>query len=220
MLVAEDNPVNRIVATEMLRKRGVPVEIAVNGREAVAKVLAGSYAAVLMDCQMPELDGFAATRELRARGVTLPIIAVTANAMKGDREQCLAAGMDDYLSKPLHATELDAVLSRWVRGEPLVDADVLGQLGDPAVEGAIIDLFVADAGARVVELGRGPWTTGEVEGARKLAHTLAGSAASVGAVRLASLARSVQYAEASLPPGIGDELTRAFAATAPALSRP
>ncbi|MDA0170904.1 ATP-binding protein [Solirubrobacter taibaiensis] len=218
VLVAEDNPVNRIVATEMLRKRGVPVEIAVDGREAVAKVLAGSYAAVLMDCQMPELDGFAATRELRSLGVTLPIIAVTANAMKGDREQCLAAGMDDYLSKPLHAAELDAVLSRWVCGDPLVDASVLGQLGDPVVEGAIIDLFVADAGARVVELV-GALEAGEVEGARKLAHTLAGSAASVGAVRLAALARSVQHAESVLPPDIGDDLTRAFAATAPALTR-
>lgn len=223
VLVAEDNPVNRVVATEMLRKRGLAVEHAADGRAAVDMVLARRYAAVFMDCQMPELDGYEATRELRRAGVTVPIIAMTANAMKGDREQCLAAGMDDYLAKPLHASDLDAALSRWV-GEvehapapgPWVDRDVLGQLGDPVIAGTIIDLFVTDAGARVGELVAA-LDAGDLPAARKVAHTLAGSAASVGAVRLAALAREVQHADAIVP-GMAEALRAAFAATAPALS--
>ncbi|MDA0183119.1 ATP-binding protein [Solirubrobacter phytolaccae] len=222
VLVAEDNPVNRIVATEMLRKRGLTVEHAADGRAAVDMVLARPYAAVFMDCQMPELDGYEATRELRRADVTVPIIAMTANAMKGDREQCLAAGMDDYLAKPLHASDLDEALGRWVRGaeavhEPAwVDHDVLGQLGDPVIAATIVELFVSDAAARVDELVDA-LEAGELASARKLAHTLAGSSASVGAVRLAELARSVQYADA-ITPGVADELRAAYAATAPALS--
>ncbi len=110
VLLAEDNPVNQLVATEMLKRRGLQVELAGDGHEAVELARDRAYAAIFMDCQMPGLDGYEATRELRRDGAELPIIAMTANAMKGDREKCLAAGMSDYLAKPLRGEELDAVL--------------------------------------------------------------------------------------------------------------
>ena len=120
VLLAEDNPVNVEVATAMLESLGLDVHCARNGAEALQAVRAGGYDAVLMDCQMPVMDGFAATAEIRreeaeqGRGRTLPIIAITANALQGDRESCLAAGMDDYLSKPFTQQELGAVIGRWI----------------------------------------------------------------------------------------------------------
>ena len=121
LLVVEDNAVNQRVLEAMLHKRGFAVEIAANGREALTMLSMGSYALVFMDCQMPELDGYAATAAIRARERDenrLPIVAMTAHAMKGDRERCLAAGMDDYLSKPLRQDELDAALERWLGTRP------------------------------------------------------------------------------------------------------
>ena len=117
VLVVEDNVVNQRVIEAMLAKRGYAVELAGNGREALTLLSVRSYALVFMDCQMPEMDGYAATAAIRAReqGTSrLPIVAMTAHAMKGDRERCLAAGMDDYLSKPLRPEELDAALERWL----------------------------------------------------------------------------------------------------------
>ena len=128
VLVAEDNPVNRMVIEGMLAARGVAVDVAENGREAIERVRDGVYAAVFMDCQMPELDGYAATAGIRAAeaeagGPRLPIVATTAHAMAGDRERCLQAGMDDYLSKPLRPEELDRVLARWLgAGAPAAGA--------------------------------------------------------------------------------------------------
>ncbi len=125
ILLAEDNPVNQRLLLLQLRKFGYRAEAVNNGREAIAAVAAGSYALVLMDCQMPELDGFAATAAIRkaerwggADGARrLPIIALTANAMQGDREACLDAGMDDYVAKPVKAAELRAVIERWCSAE-------------------------------------------------------------------------------------------------------
>jgi two-component system sensor histidine kinase/response regulator len=120
VLLAEDNPVNVEVATAMLDSLGVDVSCARNGEEALQAVRAGHYDVVLMDCQMPVMDGFAATGEIRrherenGRGRKLPIIAITANALQGDRESCLAAGMDDYLSKPFTQQQLAAVMGRWI----------------------------------------------------------------------------------------------------------
>jgi two-component system sensor histidine kinase/response regulator len=124
VLLAEDNPVNVEVAQAMLDSLGLDVQCAKNGAEALQAVQAGQFDAVLMDCQMPVMDGFAATAEIRrvellqGQGRTLPVIAITANALAGDREACLAAGMDDYLSKPFTQQELGAVIARWI-GVPL-----------------------------------------------------------------------------------------------------
>jgi len=117
ILVVEDNPVNRKVAVTMLRKLGYPCEVAVDGQEAIASLARGPYSLVLMDCQMPVVDGFQATRMIRARQDAqsrAPIIALTANAMEGDRERCLEAGMDDYLMKPLQMPVLKAMLETWL----------------------------------------------------------------------------------------------------------
>ena len=117
VLVAEDNPVNQRVAIRMLERLGLGADVAANGREAVQSFSRQPYAAILMDCQMPELDGFEATARIRAReglGQHTPIIAMTASAMRGDRERCLEAGMDDYVSKPVTIDGLRTVLARWL----------------------------------------------------------------------------------------------------------
>ncbi|HVE95325.1 MAG TPA: ATP-binding protein [Acidimicrobiales bacterium] len=120
LLVVEDNVINQLVAKEIVRSLGYTCEVAANGAEALDALAIRDYAAVLMDCYMPEMDGFEATRELRRReGATrhTPIIAMTAGAMAEDRERCDAVGMDDYVSKPVDAKHLASVLRRWVAAE-------------------------------------------------------------------------------------------------------
>ena len=124
ILLAEDNAVNQRVATAMLTKRGHEVDVVGNGVDAVKAVKSRAYDLVLMDIQMPELDGLEATRQIRAwerrHGGHVPIVAMTAHAMKGDREKCLRAGMDEYLSKPVRGPQLFEMIQRVVthRGRP------------------------------------------------------------------------------------------------------
>lgn len=148
LLLVEDNPVNQKLASRLLKKFGYIVDIAGNGKEALTRLSQQAYDAILMDCQMPELDGFEATKIIRERETDrnaphgflsvqpqlfsvdsspraphasrphIPIIALTANAVEGDRERCLAAGMDDYLTKPINPTELKSVLERWLSPSP------------------------------------------------------------------------------------------------------
>jgi CheY-like chemotaxis protein len=117
VLVAEDNIVNQKVALRMLEKLGCRVDVAANGREVLDALEHISYDIIFMDCQMPELDGYEATAGIRARetqtGGHIPIIAMTANAMQDDRARCLAAGMDDYTSKPVRPAALAHLLQRW-----------------------------------------------------------------------------------------------------------
>jgi CheY-like chemotaxis protein len=118
VLVVEDNLVNQRVAERMLEKLGCDVSIADDGRQALALCAASRFDLVMMDCQMPVLDGFATTEELRRRErvegkARTPVIALTANAIQGDRDRCLAAGMDDYVAKPIVRDELIAALLRW-----------------------------------------------------------------------------------------------------------
>ena len=135
VLVAEDNPVNREVTAEMLAVEGYHAHTVCNGREAVEALMNRTFDLVFMDCQMPEMDGFAATASIRSREKDLglprvPIVALTAHAIAGDRERCLAQDMDDYLSKPFRQTQLITVVRRWVpqsRSSPSNKPDSIGQ---------------------------------------------------------------------------------------------
>ena len=120
ILLAEDNVVNEKVACRTLEKLGYRVDAVRNGREAVTAWETGRYDLILMDCQMPELDGYEATREIRSRegdGQHVPIVALTAHAMKDDDLKCKAAGMDDYITKPLDRGLLESCLERYLRGD-------------------------------------------------------------------------------------------------------
>ncbi|HET7065912.1 MAG TPA: ATP-binding protein [Rudaea sp.] len=139
VLLVEDNDVNRQVAQRLLTLSGVSFSVAENGKEAVDALAERGFDAVLMDCQMPVMDGYTATRVLRQRetetgGARVPVIAMTANAMAGDREKCLGAGMDDYLSKPLNRALLEQTLRKWLRaGAPTrPDAAVRAAKSTPA----------------------------------------------------------------------------------------
>jgi len=116
VLVVEDNAVNQQVIARILEKLGCRVDTVGNGKEALEAAGNAAYSVIFMDCQMPEMDGFSATREIRNTeddGEHTPIIAITASAMHGDREKCLAAGMDDYISKPVRMEDIFSVLEKW-----------------------------------------------------------------------------------------------------------
>ncbi len=113
-LVAEDNPVNQLVIEAALEDLGCDITLVENGLKALLALQASSFDIIFMDCQMPELDGYEATRQARENGCAIPIIAITANALAGDRERCLEAGMDDYISKPIAEDALQQMLDKWL----------------------------------------------------------------------------------------------------------
>jgi CheY-like chemotaxis protein len=121
VLLVEDNPVNQTVIEAMLRSLGFNVDLAGDGEQAMQAANARPYTAILMDCRLPDLDGYAATRQIRSgdgANRATPIIALTANALQGDRETCLAAGMNDYLAKPFKRSDLRQILQRWGHNRP------------------------------------------------------------------------------------------------------
>jgi two-component system, sensor histidine kinase and response regulator len=208
VLLAEDNPVNQQVAVAMLVKRGHEVHVSSNGREAVEAVQGRDYDVVLMDIQMPEMDGFEATHAIRAlpKGKDLPIIGLTAHALSGERERCLSHGMTDYLAKPFKAHELFALVEgtagpRTVtepapeRLAPPVDLEgfrmTLREAGAEQALYSIIDTFVRQAPDRLAALA-GAVAGGTGDEIAKAAHVYRGAAATIGARELAGLLETVE----------------------------
>jgi|HubBroStandDraft_4_1064222.scaffolds.fasta_scaffold00533_2 PAS domain S-box-containing protein len=210
LLVVDDSPVNQRVAVRMLEKMGHVVDVADNGIGALAALGRVKYDAVLMDCQMPEMDGFEATREVRRREGSerhTIIIAMTAGAMAWDQDKCLAAGMDAYLSKPVMADKLASMITLWFdpetrRNHTLQgDQDSPGLLDQSYVTGLrelgthefdkLVRLFLKDGQTRIDGL-RAAQTAGDTSAMVKLAHSLKGSASSFGAGTLAARCGELQ----------------------------
>lgn len=207
ILVVEDNAVNQQLVLLMLRKVGYRADVAANGVEALEAVERQPYDAVLMDVEMPEMDGLEATRRIHRllpRERRPHIIAVTANAMQGERELCIQAGMDDYIAKPIHIDELAAALSRAPqrsvsRPPSAVDEAVIGRLASSLGEegresvAALIETFLDHVPDQIARLSAAS-ERGETVDVRREAHTLKSNAASFGAIRLAELSRELETA--------------------------
>lgn len=227
ILAVDDHPVNRMFVTKILAKLGFKnVTLAEDGREALEKIAANDYDIVLMDCQMPELDGYQATTMLReietaAGSKRLPVVALTANAMVGDREKCINAGMDDYLSKPIKADKLTAILRKWLpqtytapaEEEPErdqqpstensqltqdsddvpVDMEHLAMFtdGDPDEEKELFDIFFEQAELHLKELEE-HCVSGNSDEWRKAAHTFKGASANLGANALSASCKAAE----------------------------
>lgn len=210
VLVVEDNLVNQKVARRMLERLGYDVEVASDGRQALEAVCGNRYAAILMDCQMPVMDGYEASREIRRREQEgerfnesghLPIIALTAGALATDREKALAAGMDDYIPKPVKPDELQEALERWLpdEGGPPLDPATLENLRelageeDPDLVSELVEMYLEDAPRRIEEIRRA-LHAGDAHALAQAAHTLKGSSGNMGATRVQELAAGLQEA--------------------------
>jgi PAS domain S-box-containing protein len=225
LLLAEDNPVNQEVALGILNIEGCDVTVAKNGVEAVEMFLQRTFDLVLMDCHMPEMDGFEATRKIReleqqnAAAKRIPIIALTANAMQQDRDECLGAGMDDHLSKPYSRMQMRAMLERWLpqgakeaasEGKAAADSehtdqearadldtsalDALRDLessGNPDLLRRLIDLYLHDAPELIKKINKG-LEAGDAKSIGEAAHTLKSTSANLGARELASVCAALQ----------------------------
>jgi PAS domain S-box-containing protein len=212
ILIAEDDSTNREVILAQLKKLGYEATAAVNGVEAVAAMERESFDLVLMDCQMPLMDGYEATHRIRhSAHAQIPIVALTASAMLSDKEQCLSEGMDDYLSKPVELSLLAAVLAKWIprpharkltpgiehsSGQPApaifnVDSLLRRLMGDRELAGAVLQGFLEDAPSQLKRLCA-RLDEADAPGARLQAHTLKGAAATVGAECLHAIALAIE----------------------------
>jgi PAS domain S-box-containing protein len=230
VLLAEDNETNQFVALELLGRLGIELEIATNGTEAIEMVRAKPYAAVLMDIQMPEMDGLEATRQIRQDPAFqhLPIIAMTANAMKADVDRALAAGMNDFLSKPIEQAALVASLRRWLvpaandkaadtSPEPVKDQVLDSAVPLPVLQGIDLAGTIQRLGIpfdrlrpvllrfseqrKTIEDLRAAVEARDSQEARQQAHALAGAAGNLGSDKLCEAAKNLELAAASGSPG-------------------
>jgi len=231
MLVVEDNPVNMMVIQGLLKKLGyLSITKALDGQEAVEKATAETYDLILMDCQMPRLDGYDATRRLRELGIATPIVAMTAHTLSGDREKCLEAGMDDYLTKPIALDKLATTLQHWlnpaasdrnegrVEGDATPASDALSKTDtvfkgdeflalmddDLTLAATLVQMFVNNMPGDIEKL-RTAVASGEGPQIRAAAHFIKGAAANLFAPGINAIAFEIEQA------GIGGQLARAKA---------
>jgi CheY-like chemotaxis protein/HPt (histidine-containing phosphotransfer) domain-containing protein len=205
------------VAVRQLEKLGVAADAVANGVEAIETISRHDYALLFMDIQMPEMDGFTAARELRRRGATLPIIALTANALAGDRERCLAAGMNDYLAKPIHETELLRVLQRFLPAQSTTfDAGTIARLrgmGD-GFFAEVANIYLEDAPSRLTAI-RAAVAVNDARALATAAHAFKSGSGNIGAAEVHQLCAELeamgQETRMEEAPEKVAELERAFA---------
>jgi CheY-like chemotaxis protein/HPt (histidine-containing phosphotransfer) domain-containing protein len=204
ILLVEDNPINQERAGDLLGRAGVVLRTADNGQEALEWLEREPFDLVLMDCQMPVMDGYAATQALRQQPKwrELPVIAMTANAMVGDREKVLAAGMNDHIAKPIKVEDLFETLARWIRkapGQPAptavldIGAAVAALDGDEPLYRRLVRMFVERESHFATHFAAAR-SAGDTEAAARLAHDLKGEAATLGATALSEAAAAVERA--------------------------
>ena len=217
ILVAEDNPTNQIVVRAQLKKLGYSADVVGNGAQALAALKRTGYDIILMDCEMPVMDGYEATRLIRAMNPgSLAIIALTAHAMSGARDQCTRAGMNDFLSKPLDLHKLGEAIEKWSPREvgvvPVFEAEaLLGRLmDDRELAMVIVAGFVENFPVQFAEIER-QVVEGHLKAVRVQAHALRGSSATIAAVRLSAVAGELEEAAAA---GNSSGLGRLLAALA------
>jgi PAS domain S-box-containing protein len=211
ILLAEDNPVNQKLATRLLQRLGAEVQVAVNGVEVLQALRESHFDAVLMDCQMPQMDGYEATRQIRkldggVRNPRIPVIALTAHALATDRTKCFAAGMNDYLTKPINPAHLQQALTKALApadnrsAEPSAndisifdEAALLARTdNDRDFARELINLFIRSAGETLAQLTLYLRSNEDAETVRKLAHGLKGSAATASAAAVAACAANLE----------------------------
>ncbi len=204
ILLVEDNMINQKVAVRMLQKLGYTCDIAKNGKEAVEAVTEKGYDLLFMDCQMPVMDGFEATRAIRKLEEVgdVPIVAMTANVMKGDRELCIESGMNDYISKPITLESIKLVLERFMKGAGDRTEDVVVDMerirhaaeGDTEFARELSMMFVEDTERRLHTISELLSEKGDIRSIIREAHTIKGSSANVGAETLRETARKMEKA--------------------------
>jgi CheY-like chemotaxis protein/HPt (histidine-containing phosphotransfer) domain-containing protein len=195
ILVAEDNTINQKVMLLQLKELGYSADAVASGAEAIEALSRIPYDIVLMDCQMPDMDGYEATTEIRRKenGRHVPIVAMTANAMKGDREKCLAAGMDDYLSKPVKMDALETALDRWANNKAPPAENVFhlpAGLQDAALLKEVTGLYLKKAPNWIRDLKKAV-SKRDAALLHTVAHTFKGASGSVGLEGIASLCREL-----------------------------
>jgi PAS domain S-box-containing protein len=201
VLLAEDQPVNQRVAVTYLQKLGLEVDVANNGQIAVQKALAKSYDLIFMDCQMPVMTGYDATRTIRAQqqGERTPIVALTAEGTSGERSTCLEVGMDDFLTKPLELERLIETLHRWLKTDaPVLDLKALEKLktyvvNNKSLTDALIEDFENTAPGLVTAM-RTALEASNLEEVQSAAHALKSTSATLGATALSSLSERIEDA--------------------------
>ena len=197
VLVTEDNIVNQKVAVRQLEKLGYESDVAANGLEALEAMKRWPYDLVLMDCQMPEMDGYQATAEIRKAEQDqrhTPVVAMTADALQGDREKCIAAGMDGYIPKPVRIEQLAQTLAQWdtpLSASVLKDLTELAGPENPEFLKEIIAAYLKDLPGRLEAL-RAAFAAGDAPALQQAAHALKGSSGNVGALRLHKICRIIE----------------------------
>ncbi len=211
VLLAEDNPVNQRIAASMLKNQGIDVTVANNGKEVLELLEKKDFDLILMDVQMPQMDGITATKKIREKGISIPIVALTANAFEEDRKRCLEAGMNAYTSKPIKADELMKIISELLEKEEK-DIDLEKALemvgGDKELLDQLLDMFIKDFPEKIKKLEEAA-EENNFSVLREEAHSLKGASGNLGLIKIYEISKQIEaMAKENKAEGIKEKISQ------------